>query len=508
MDQPARNAHDRAVRWRQLVDLLARGGSIGESAYARAALDILYLDLNDVDLELRSAAARAIAALPLPFELILLFAGDDLKISAPILASATLTPGEWAKVLDAASEEIKKFILALHPAAERRAVPRPAQATRQQQPSPDEPTISEVIARIERLRESRRHAGSEAESNDDTAQRPQDDSPALFRWECNPTGELAWVEGAPRGALIGRTLIDPARLRDLGNDEIGRAFTLRAPFRNAVMTLGDDGALAGEWQLSGVPAFEPATGRFAGYRGIARRSSAAVAKTDAPHPDLLRELVHEIKTPLNAIMGFAEIIEQQMFGPADEAYRGRAAEIVTQSNRLLSAIDDLDFAAKSGSAAVSQGLGADLAVLVEGMATSLEEAAAARGVRIDRPSVSGDFTAAIDPALAERLIFRLCISVIERSGHGDRLRLELQQNEQIQVSISRPTAYWGLTDAELFGEAKAAGEHFWLRLTRSLAQIAGGDLVTSAETFALLFPRRSLGVDGSQAYGTGTGRGL
>ena len=63
-------------------------------------------------------------------------------------------------------------------------------------------------------------------------------------------------------------------------------------------------------------------------------------------PDSLRELVHEIKTPLNAIIGFAEIIEGQFLGPADRRYRERAAEIVAQARLLLGAIDDLDFAAK------------------------------------------------------------------------------------------------------------------------------------------------------------------
>jgi signal transduction histidine kinase len=62
-------------------------------------------------------------------------------------------------------------------------------------------------------------------------------------------------------------------------------------------------------------------------------------------PDSLRELVHEIKTPLNAIMGFAEIIEGQYLGPADRGYRERAAEIWRQARLLLTAIDDLDFAA-------------------------------------------------------------------------------------------------------------------------------------------------------------------
>ena len=81
-----------------------------------------------------------------------------------------------------------------------------------------------------------------------------------------------------------------------------------------------------------MPAFEPADGRFAGYRGVALRETAGRAgraRSDArsllADPDSLRELVHEIKTPLNAIIGFAEIIEGQYLGPADRRYRERAA---------------------------------------------------------------------------------------------------------------------------------------------------------------------------------------
>ena len=90
------------------------------------------------------------------------------------------------------------------------------------------------------------------------------------------------------------------------------------------------GAAAGSWKISGVPAFEPADGRFAGYRGVALREvpPAGTVAADAfpdvlADPDSLRELVHEIKTPLNAIIGFAEIIEGQYLGPADRGYRDR-----------------------------------------------------------------------------------------------------------------------------------------------------------------------------------------
>ena len=317
----------------------------------------------------------------------------------------------------------------------------------------------------------------------------------LFRWECGPGGEIAWIEGAPRGPLIGRSI---ARIPDNeGNrldEEIVRAFAMRAPFRDATMVLGGDGVVSGEWKITGVPAFEPADGRFAGYRGIALRDAPEAARPETleilSDPDSLRELVHEIKTPLNAIIGFAEIIDGQYLGPADRRYRERAAEIVAQARLLLSAIDDLDFAAKVHSAK-GEGRRVDLAELLDRAADSLRGLAAERGAHIEIAHGQRIPPAAVEPELADRLIFRLCSAVIGVAEAGEKLRLSVDQaGANCRISISRPVTLHGLSDAQLFdAPSDAADDGFSLRLVRGLARIAGGDLVTSRAGFTLLFPR-------------------
>src|SRR5688500_6627953 len=115
LDQPATDPHDRAVRWRQLVDLVARAGGQAANPLVEQALHLIRSDRPLVDDALRAAAARAVAALPLPFELVAMFASDTLAVSAPVLAAARLEPDEWHQLLTEADNETRHFIQTLHP---------------------------------------------------------------------------------------------------------------------------------------------------------------------------------------------------------------------------------------------------------------------------------------------------------------------------------------------------------------------------------------------------------
>lgn len=511
LNQPAGDRHDTAVRWRQLVDLVARAGPNGASPVVAEALEAIRSQASQVDEDLRAAAARAVAARPLPLGLLEYFASDKLSVSAPVLAAASLDATQWRALLTTADDETRRFVETLHPGAAPSAPPPVEPRTEAaEQPEPlksvgtaaeaPAPTLSEVVARIERRRRSRdsHRLGSIA-----AAPMPEG-APSLFRWECGPSGQIAWVEGAPRGAVIGRTI---ARIQnddgDHLDDEVVRAFAIRAPFRDAELTVAGDGLIAGAWRISGLPAFEPTDGRFAGYRGIALREAPAspsrgISADILADPDSLRELVHEIKTPLNAIIGFAEIIEGQYLGPADHRYRSRAGEIVGQARLLLSAIDDLDFAAKIHSSAAPGERSTDLAQLVARLEEPITRSARSKNVDLEiRPSpvrVNG----LIEPELADRLTVRLAEAILNRAGAGEHIRIAVgEAGGSCRLSFSKPSGLAGLSEAELFesggaqGGSEAAGlpAGFALRLVRGLARIAGGDLLTIGDELTLSFPR-------------------
>ena len=506
MTQPVADAHDRTVRWRQLVDLLSRPHDEIDSALLDAALTMVRTGMKSVARPIRAATARSIAGRAAEPRLIAIFARDKLEVAAPLLAAAPLDETGWAEVMAAASKEVAAFMRTIRGDQAPPAGPPVSDAP----PPPEEepqPSIGEIAARIERLKTKRETP--EAETQAELAPRlPAEPSateptptPGLFRWECDAAGEIGWVEGAPRGALIGRSI--PGE--ESAPRELIRAFADRLPFEDTPISL-PSAALEGEWRLSGIPAFSPVDGRFLGYRGIARRDGerqeappqAPAKLTAAADAEALRETIHEIKTPLNAIIGFAEIIDGQYLGPAHRNYRQRAAEIVAQARMLLAAIEDLDFAARLQGRQPADANSLPLADFLPELAEEWASRALARGVQLRIAPQAVQLQATLDRDLTARLLGRLVGAVIESSASGELVHLEAKEGRgRLAVDVGRPAATLNLGEAQLFdptfatgaeGEGARLGLGFALRLVRGLARLAGGDLRLAATEFQLILP--------------------
>ena len=499
MTQPVADAHDRTVRWRPLVDLLSRPHDDMDPALLEAALTMGRTGRRSVARPIRAATARSIAGRAAEPRRIAIFAGDRLEVAAPLLAAAPLDDAGWAHVLAVASKEVAAFMRTIRveqaPSAEPVAEPAPPV---EEEPHP---SIGEIAARIERLKSRRDSEPLVAEEipPEQFAFSPPVTTPGLFRWECDASGEIGWVEGAPRGALIGRSL--PGE--ESAPRELVRAFADRLPFEDTPISLPAP-ALEGEWRLSGIPAFSPVDGRFLGYRGIARRDG----EREAPEPagmlgvagdaEALRETIHEIKTPLNAIIGFAEIIDGQYLGPAHRNYRQRAAEIVSQARMLLAAIEDLDFAARLQGRKTGEGDAVSLAEIIPELAEEWAGQALARSVQLRMTPQFAQLRAKLDRDLAVRLLKRFLAALIEAAAPHETIHIEAKEGRgRLAVSASRPAATLHLGEVQLFdpsfataaeGEGSRLGLGFALRLVRGLARLAGGELSLSASQLTLVLP--------------------
>jgi len=502
MTQPVADAHDRTVRWRQLVDLLSRPHDEIDPALLDAGLTMVQTGMRGVARPIRAATARSIAGRAAEPRLIAIFAGDRLDVAAPLLAAAPLDEAGWAIVLASATVEVAAFIRTIRGDAAPAPEPAPPAAEAPGAVEEPAPSIGDMVARIERLKSKREGQPGDDEQRAEEIHAPvarpeTPTGPGLFRWECDASGQIGWVEGAPRGALIGRSLPgDEGAPR-----ELVRAFSDRLPFEGASINLPAP-ALEGDWRLSGIPAFSPVDGRFLGYRGIARREGEPEAPQARPaiaaDAEALRETIHEIKTPLNAIIGFAEIIDGQYLGPAHRSYRLRAAEIVAQARLLLAAIEDLDFAARLQGRAAGEGEASPLSDVIPTLAEEWAGQASAKGVQLRMAPRIGQVHSKLDRELAARLLKRFIGAVIEASAPGELVQIEAEEARgRLSISATRPASTGHLSEAQLFdpafstvaeGEGSRLGLGFALRLVRGLARLAGGDLRLSPSDFTLILP--------------------
>lgn len=509
--------------WRQLSDILAqRGNQLGEDDIRRS-LHALAVLRPRVPESVRRDCARAIARHGRFAPLVAFYANDVPAVSAAMLRDARLSETDWLALLPATGAMARSVLagrsdlpqgvyralaslgsasVALpQPAATVAEAVEPPAGTNDTAPAADTATapsqISELVRRIDKFQSNR--------GQPTTAQAPR----AAFLFETGPDGVIHWVDGVTRGAVIGLSIAEAAFGGEPGTDGVAAgAFRQRAEIINARMMLEGAAAEAGEWRFSALPWFDPATGQFRGYRASARRPLRNEMPYGRPAAqdsgDSIRQLIHELRSPLNAISGFAQIISGQMFGPVSQGYRAMAEKIVADAASVQAIIDDLETAARSGSppAVEAESEVVDIGAVVSQVEADLKGVLADQRVDLSISRVGGPFLGLAGDANARRMIGRLLTALVDVSEPGailvGQLVTESRHDDMLQLRIVRPATIRFATAADMLdpgfspeGEAPGAAVlslGFSLRLVDSLARGAGGRLDIGHNALTLHLP--------------------
>jgi hypothetical protein len=355
----------------------------------------------------------------------------------------------------------------------------------QQEPAPQQPaSIHELVERIDNWRLKRVASGAQGRK-----ERPIVD----FAFETGADGIINWVDGAPRGGLIGLSIGTMADAGGWGVDgQAVGAFRKRGDIREAPLRIAGESAVSGDWCLTADPRFGPETGRFLGYRGIARRPGAPILATQTSElpPGSIRQLVHELRTPLNAIRGFGEMIEGQFLGPVAPGYRERARAIVHDSGALLKVFEDLDSSARleSSDYPMAPDAQVDLSEIVRAVAALHADLVEKRGIRlrIALPAREGLLTA-LDRPSALRMVDRLLGAALSATQSGDVVEMALHiSDSRLDISVSIPDRPILSEEADGFAPL---GRDFSLRLAARLAERCGGRLEQRNDSFRLILPQ-------------------
>ena len=527
LDQPTTDTMAVSAAWAQIVDILAQQRPMIPRETHKLALERASSWRHQVPVARRRAVAVAIAPYCQSPEIVQLFAKDLPSVAAPLLTQVRLTVRQWAEILPSLPVMARALI------RERRdlpiiigqmlksygssdfALPPPANvddAAAFQLPPPSQPLAAEprsipyLLSRVASFKAGQGAPPPLTNVEDVSA-------PISFFWfETGADGIIRQVEGIASEAVVGANLAAVAMAPFHGVDgQAAGAFRGRQPYRDAHLRLSGGGAACGDWLISALPCFAPDTGRFLGYRGLARRAVSANKNATEPSansetpgaPDeALRQFMHEMRTPLNAVCGFAEMIRAQMRGPVASAYQQRAVAVLDHAHVLLGIFEDLQLLGElNGQREAMLTDLIDLEPLVRASLDAALQAGQGRGIQFNLDVHGVPPSDAVDGWLIYQIVSRAARLLLSRSVRGLTIPVRLSfRDDDVALAFGQPdqrfTREWqdevkrspNGQDRDIPAEELPLGFDFVQRLIQRLAQRLGGRFVERGEGFTLRFP--------------------
>jgi signal transduction histidine kinase len=213
------------------------------------------------------------------------------------------------------------------------------------------------------------------------------------------------------------------------------------------------------------------------------------AKTNA-----LANMSHEFRTPLNAILGFSEILNLQLYGPlGDHRYTEYVGHVHQSGKHLLDLINDiLDLSKIEADKMVLKYDDYDVRPLIENCIAMMKPAADAHGVRFHVPGGAEPVILNCDRRALNQMLLNLLSNAVRHTPSGGHITVDtaVSDNEGLDISVSDTGT--GIPDRLLpllfspFGIKAAhiadtdtqgrSGTGLGLSITRGLIRLHGGDI--------------------------------
>jgi signal transduction histidine kinase len=222
---------------------------------------------------------------------------------------------------------------------------------------------------------------------------------------------------------------------------------------------------------------------------------------------------HELRTPMNAILGYTELLRDEVDGTVTALQRDHLGRVHASGRRLLDLIDDLlGYARLEAAEDVVRPEAIDLASLVAESVELVRTVAERKGLRIRVTLATPPITLQTDARKVGQILVNLLANAVKftESGEVTLVAQTLGGDVDVRVCIEVTDTGRGIP----FDDQRRVFEPFWradpistnsegstglgLSVARQLARLLGGDLVLSwsvlgkGSAFMATFPARYL----------------
>ena len=274
-------------------------------------------------------------------------------------------------------------------------------------------------------------------------------------------------------------------------------------------------------------------------REAAVAAQAAAEEASRLKSEFLATMSHEFRTPLNAIVGYAQLLDMGVLGPATPAQHAHLERLQASARHLLRLVDDvLDLAKVDADRVDVRHDALSTGTVVAAAVTLVQPQATAKGVRlIDRGAGSPGVPFIGDEHRVRQILINLLANAVKFTPPGGQVTVHCalaREGDETShaASSATPRAFVRVEDTgpgvprqlsekifEPFVQADAAltrqqgGTGLGLAISRRLARLMGGDITVgksagSGAIFTLWLPAAE-GAElapGAQAEGEDTPR--
>ncbi|HEY9449361.1 MAG TPA: ATP-binding protein [Gemmatimonadaceae bacterium] len=250
----------------------------------------------------------------------------------------------------------------------------------------------------------------------------------------------------------------------------------------------------------------------------ARRSAVAANRLKS---EFLATMSHEFRTPLNAILGYTQLLDMGVLGPATPAQHAHLARLESSARHLLQLVDDvLDVAKVDADRLQVRREVRESAAAITAAVALVQPQALEKGVGIDAPGGRVSHTSYVgDEHRVRQILVNLLSNAVKFTGRGGRVTISCGAaaepepgartsagttgESSLNGAAEREWAYIRVSDTgrgippELLGQLfepfvqgdgaltrEQGGTGLGLAISRRLARLMGGDLTVRSQTGA------------------------
>tara|TARA_R110002096_G_scaffold257381_1_gene450683 strand:+ start:13593 stop:15761 length:2169 start_codon:yes stop_codon:yes gene_type:complete len=232
-------------------------------------------------------------------------------------------------------------------------------------------------------------------------------------------------------------------------------------------------------------------------------SKPTAIEQDEVASELLHNLSHEFRTPLNAIIGFSQMIDNEMWGPVSDQYRKSTKDIINAANHLKEAVNNILDSAKMEAGLIEPSPESfSLKSIIQDAINAVSPIFESREINVSGVDDNIDVILYNDKHCIILCLIKIITFATKHADIGDDFHLSALVNSNAQVRIEIPILNQNISEddaPQLFQKTHKLGlvddgprsetaeyetkisSGFGLSVAQDIAKLIGGELSTMSK---------------------------